>query len=287
MAGSPVRIIVSSGRYVYLDTGSTASVAMGDTVVATAATAGRSRFGKNVDIQVLSSSGNLVQDIELHTSCSEPLNLGDRFGAVQVAGLVTTNGGSVADGATIRFDYELKNASNRSVTGVATDDQIGPIFDGVLGAGETWRASRTRMVVPDQSNGAVSTVLFKARLQDAGASCEARDSVKVSRISPAVCSDAGSAAIGSASKWNGWLSAFHRAGRKFWAGIERSNQELSDTCSDVPPTNDDDDERDDDGRREDDQDKAPPGDDDDDDDGSDDDDDDDRSNNWRSWLGSI
>lgn len=59
----------------------------------TAENAGESHFGASTFITIYDSVGGAVlQEIEMHTSCSKPLGLGDQFGGVQLVGFVGEGG---------------------------------------------------------------------------------------------------------------------------------------------------------------------------------------------------
>ncbi len=88
---SPVRIVVSDGgSKVFFD----GLVDLGDDFVADASF---DKFGSNSVVTVSNTAGTVLQVVELHTSCSQPLNLGDVFGSVQLVGFTDVNG----DGATL------------------------------------------------------------------------------------------------------------------------------------------------------------------------------------------
>ena len=64
---------------------STASINLFDTVMLTAS---GSTFKGNVDIQILDSGGVSVQDLRIHTSCSQPLEVDDVFGSLVLRALI-------------------------------------------------------------------------------------------------------------------------------------------------------------------------------------------------------
>jgi hypothetical protein len=122
--GAPVQIIVSKpdGNNVSLDTGPGATVNDGDAVTATAANAGRSDFDSESRIQILDGNGGLLQDITLHTSCSQDLRIGDRFGAIEVVGFVNAEQGSVQSGTEVKYTYVVSNTGNVDLTGITVQD---------------------------------------------------------------------------------------------------------------------------------------------------------------------
>ena len=162
-AGEPVRIVVSDGgSKIYLDTGAPGSVGVGDVLTATAASAGETQFASNSLIEIFSETGDLLQEVEFHTSCSKPLNLGDRFGSLVVLGLDTTEGGSASLGAEVRYDYRFTNNAGAPFTGYAVDDQLGVLLDPlVLGpapeSSSVETVSRTVFVLPGDDNVTINT----------------------------------------------------------------------------------------------------------------------------------
>jgi hypothetical protein len=194
-AGEPVQIVVSDGgSNVYLDTGSPGTVRVGDIVMATAANAGRSDFGSSSVIEIFSETGTLVQEVEFHTSCSKPLNLGDRFGSVEVVGLDTTDGGSASLGAEVRYDYKFTNNIPFPFTGKAVDDKLGTVVDPLSlaptpEAGSVVTTSKTVFVLPDDTDVFTNTVTVTA---ENGAFC-GDASATVTRVppppAPVSCSD--------------------------------------------------------------------------------------------------
>ncbi|HEU0022490.1 MAG TPA: hypothetical protein VFR55_12595, partial [Dehalococcoidia bacterium] len=49
-----------------------------------------SRLGANTKVLIKDQTGKLLQEIDFHTSCSQPLERGDRFGAIQVINATST-----------------------------------------------------------------------------------------------------------------------------------------------------------------------------------------------------
>jgi hypothetical protein len=86
---SPVRILITGAsgpeaNQVYLNA---TNVALNGTVIASAANAGKSAFGAETRVRIYNSSGTLIQDVKFHTSCSQPLNTGNKFGAIRIDGI--------------------------------------------------------------------------------------------------------------------------------------------------------------------------------------------------------
>ena len=78
-------------------------------------------------------TGELIQDGFFHTSCSQQLNLGDQIGSLQVFGMTTTNGGTVALGSDVEYTYTVTNANPDQAVNVSVDDDL----LGNIASGET------------------------------------------------------------------------------------------------------------------------------------------------------
>ncbi len=89
--GSPIFITVSSKEdlsdskaKIYLT--DFEITALGQTFEIDASVVGKTRLESTTYVLVHDSSGNLLQTILFHTSCSQPLVLGDQFGSVELVG---------------------------------------------------------------------------------------------------------------------------------------------------------------------------------------------------------
>ena len=63
-----------------------------------------------------------LQTVEFHTSCSQPLLLGDIFGAVQLVGFTDKNGDSASVGAEVAYRYIIKNNGTTTAEITSVDD---------------------------------------------------------------------------------------------------------------------------------------------------------------------
>jgi hypothetical protein len=71
---------------------------------------------------------NGTQSIVLHTSCSKPLNLGDRFGAFEVFGIDRKDDGYISLGGVVEYQYTVTNPNPSTADNViVTDDVFGPV----------------------------------------------------------------------------------------------------------------------------------------------------------------
>jgi hypothetical protein len=151
-----VRIVSRDGTLAYLDTGVPAGVGIGDVVDLVAANAGRTELRAQTVILVYDSAGRQIQSLSLHTSCSQPLNLGDRFGSLEVFGLETTQGGSIALANQVEYAYEVHNPGASAIQNITVDDDVlGPVPGSPissLGPGESISLHATAWVDADVTN---------------------------------------------------------------------------------------------------------------------------------------
>jgi uncharacterized repeat protein (TIGR01451 family) len=125
----PVRIEVTGTKKdadrTYLNTGEPADVYPDDIVTALASAGGSSKFGSSTMVRIYDRFDLLRQEIEFHTSCSKELNLGDRFGALELFGMDRQEGGPISLGAMIEYEYNITNNSGSDVEGVEAIDDNG------------------------------------------------------------------------------------------------------------------------------------------------------------------
>ncbi len=123
-ATQPVMIIVSEkangGGKVYFS----GLVALGDQFSALASQAGDSALRSEIHVTVLDGAA-VLQSIKFHTSCSQPLHLGDRFGSVVLVGFMDQDGGE-----------ETLPEPDLDDIGQDADQPTGPV--GQVGDSVTW-----------------------------------------------------------------------------------------------------------------------------------------------------
>ena len=92
---SPVRIVVSNRddlshhrARVFFD----GTVAVGETFDVTGAAARKHKVSAKTFVFVFDDQDELLQSVEFHTSCSQPLHLGDEFGSIQLRGFRNQHG---------------------------------------------------------------------------------------------------------------------------------------------------------------------------------------------------
>ncbi|MGH0037746.1 MAG: DUF7467 domain-containing protein [Myxococcota bacterium] len=102
-------------------------VALGDTL----AIGARSwwKLPPQLRVEVRNEDGELIQELLIHTSCSEPLDLGDRFGSLEVVAMDTTHGDPIALGQEVKFTYTVTNPNTFDVFDVSVEDAFG-VVDG-------------------------------------------------------------------------------------------------------------------------------------------------------------
>lgn len=153
-------------------TPSTETISVGDRIVLEAT--GRSELHADSTLEVL-QGGTLLQSLGIHTSCSQPLEVGDVFGSLT---LVAINGERA--GSDVTYLYEVTNLGDALKNVNLVDDILGDIagpFD--LDAGGTQAFETTVDIEASTTNtGMVAGLLAN------GDVCEANDSVTVTVEEP-------------------------------------------------------------------------------------------------------
>jgi len=92
---SPVRIVAASRAdiddpkaKIYFD----GEVNLGETFAIDALLAGRSKLGSQTYVQIFAETGEFLGSARFHTSLSQPLVLGDQFGAIRLVGFIGDDG---------------------------------------------------------------------------------------------------------------------------------------------------------------------------------------------------
>ena len=189
----PVRLIVSDGEpappqsNVYVDA---SPVEIGDLVTIDASDAGHSNL-KGVTGFWIKSAGDdtLRSDGYFHTSCSEPLNLGDQFGPLQIYSITRTQGGTASLEHEVEYTYTVTNPNADDATDVSVDDDIlGNIVSGetVPGGGSAVYTT-TALVSEETTNVATVTGSVGAAICEP-ASAEATITVAEPPPPAAICS---------------------------------------------------------------------------------------------------
>ena len=146
-------------------------VTIGDVVTASAATARKKDFKAKTYVAFFDvNTGALLREVEFHTSCSQPLNLGNLFGGLRVVGIDTKDSPLATLGTEVIFSYEITNDGADAVTITDVIDVFGVLevapFE--LSAGESIVFKRETLLSDAVSN----RVLVEANGGDCSASDE-------------------------------------------------------------------------------------------------------------------
>ena len=114
---------------------------------------------------VVDEFGN-KQSLKIHTSCSRPLNLGDRFGAFEVFSIDRKDEGLVSLGNIVEYQYEVTNLNDFIIYDVSIEDnKLGSIASGLtIPAQESITLFKKAIVSEDTEN----EVTVTASLSDGG-----------------------------------------------------------------------------------------------------------------------
>jgi hypothetical protein len=110
-----VRIVVSDRNKKVIATGLKyfdGIVALGGFFTADAAAVGGDKLGTQTIIRIYDLSGNLLQYVDFHTSCSQPIAIGDTFGAVEIMGFVAVQNGGKKDPKSSKGKSDPKSAKS-------------------------------------------------------------------------------------------------------------------------------------------------------------------------------
>ncbi len=192
-SASPVRIVVTdpSGSNLFLDTGAPASITLGDVVDAIGLNAGLNELKGETNVKVYDEGGALIEEVSFHTSCSQPVNLGDQFGSFEIYGMETTSGGTVADETAVDYTYTVTNSSDIfQLTNVTVVDDAFGVVPGspiaLLQPGESATLTLTAPVSQETTN-TVTAIGYVLGLIP----CEAIDSETITEaaapVEPEMC----------------------------------------------------------------------------------------------------
>jgi len=191
----PVRLIVSDGAAAppstntYVDA---SPIAIGDLVTINASDAGHSSLTSTTGYWIKDAGDNTLRsDGHFHTSCSQPLNLGDQFGPLQVYSITSTGGGTASLEHDVEYTYTVTNPNAGDASNVSVDDDLlGNITSGqTILAGESAVYTTTVPISEETTN--IATVTGSVN----GATCEpASASATITVVEPpppaAICSTA-------------------------------------------------------------------------------------------------
>ena len=92
---SPVRIIATDKEDPFHDKAKVffdGQVALGGTFNIDAVSGGATKLKADTYVSIFDLDNNILQTIKFHTSCSQPLNIGDQFGSLIIVGGIMTTG---------------------------------------------------------------------------------------------------------------------------------------------------------------------------------------------------
>ena len=160
---NPVRIILADGKnappdsFAYVDE---PSVQGGEIVEADAPLCGRGTLTSATGFWIRDAvTDELIQEGFFHTSCSQPLDLGNQIGALQVYAIDASKGGTAALGAEVEYSFEVTNPNAETVDQVAVDDSLlGSVTSGVsIAPGESATFTTRRVLEGAASNTGIAT----------------------------------------------------------------------------------------------------------------------------------
>jgi hypothetical protein len=149
---NPVRITLADGKnpppdsFAYVDE---LSVQGGEIVEADAPLCGRGSLTSATGFWIRDAvTDELIQEGFFHTSCSQPLDLGNQIGALQVYALDASKGGTAALGSEVEYSFQVTNPNTETANQVAVEDTLlGTVANGIsIASGET-QTFTTRLVL--------------------------------------------------------------------------------------------------------------------------------------------
>jgi len=155
------------------------SVDLDEVIEIAAANGGASELKADTWIHIFDApGGDLLQKVKYHTSCSQPIVLGDQVGSMQVAGVILTDGSSPAAGTEVVFTYEVTNTGPVTATNIVVTDIYGAVPGSPIASldpGESVKLERM-VLISD------STVNMVTAMGDPG--CQAADTVEITVEEP-------------------------------------------------------------------------------------------------------
>jgi len=172
--------------------GSALNIPIGGVVLAAATNAGKDNLDAETLVRIYNANtAVLVQEVIFHTSCSQPLAVGDQFGSMLLTSLTTTEGGTVGSDTCItelpglpgpfdvEYTYTITNNGSTDLTDVnVIDDKFGehpnsPIP--IIAPGETV----TLTLIVSLSDATTNTVVVTAT-----EGCQAEDTARITKAPP-------------------------------------------------------------------------------------------------------
>jgi protocatechuate 3,4-dioxygenase beta subunit len=93
-----------------------------------ASNGGASQLGTDTRVHIFDTQGGTrLQYLKFHTSCSQPVNLGDVYGGLLVFGIDTTASALKTLGAEVQFTYAITNVGPVNLNSIQVTDAFGPV----------------------------------------------------------------------------------------------------------------------------------------------------------------
>ena len=115
----PVRLVITKDASELTVVPDDESVMIGDEVTVIANT--ELRADTQFDIV---QGGAVLQSLKIHTSCSQSLRLGDRFGGFQLVGMDLKDGGYLSSGAEVEYTYVIENTGPIEIQNITVVDNV-------------------------------------------------------------------------------------------------------------------------------------------------------------------
>ncbi len=137
------------------------------------------KFESNTKLEIR-QGGSDIQKLEIHTSCSQPLAVGDQFGSLKLVQFIPKDGVQVTEN--VIYTYKVTNNGASDVTVDVYDDQLGDIASGLgVPAGETVTLTAGALL---SDPGTVTNTVTVTDTTDPD--CQASDSAVVEVVPPPV-----------------------------------------------------------------------------------------------------
>jgi hypothetical protein len=131
---------------------------IGESVIVDAAIGGKTNLDAETLVRITDLGTGNVEEVRFHTSCSQPLSVGDQFGSMKVISMTTTEGGTAgsgtcstelpATGADVEYTYTITNTGAVEITDVTVIDDVFGVVPG----------SPIQSILPGNSNTLTMTV---------------------------------------------------------------------------------------------------------------------------------
>jgi len=131
----PVDIFVTDKK-LNKNWGSAIGILIGGHVLVDAANEGKDNLDSETKVIITNAVGDVIQEVSFHTSCSQPLAVGDQFGSMRLISLTTTEGGTVSSDTCstelpglpgpfdVEYTYTITNNGSTDLTDVTVIDDV-------------------------------------------------------------------------------------------------------------------------------------------------------------------